>query len=112
MRGNTTRRRKDCSGEPGSVFAAWAADAVCALPMSRRGGLPMLILSDAAVEARLWQRTLDVAGARSRLGSIARRVVAGVAPEGFWRLPGKVDGVAAGARWRTLRARAGFVMGM
>jgi hypothetical protein len=71
-------------------------------------GVPRLILSDEA-----WRRDFGadpgVAGRTVQLGSRAA-VVGGVAPPGFWRLPGKVDG------WLLvpdsgIAGRTGFVIG-
>lgn len=72
------------------------------------GDVPRLILSDEA-----WRRDFGgdrhVAGRAVQIGSRAA-VVGGVAPPGFWRLPGKVDG------WLLvpdagIAGRTGFVIG-
>jgi hypothetical protein len=107
---------KSHSQEPGKVAVASSnLFSLLGLPIrfaattaQAEGNLPRLILSDDA-----WRRDFSgdphVAGRAVQVGSHAA-VVGGVAPPGFWRLPGKVDG------WllvpdTEISAQTGYVIG-
>jgi hypothetical protein len=71
--------------------------------------LPKLILSDEVWKMK-FESDPSIAGRKVQIGS-RTAVIAGVAPQGFWRLPGKADGWLLQSGSDIVSGPSGFVVG-